>query len=174
MTFKTYPEAKQFLQKPLANFEELDSLFSGVSTIRAHNWISRMQWIPEWATRQLVLHRQCMVEVMLGYWRKMIPTPNSDVNFEEHSIQNEKQPKKQKKRKVDGNRQDVDRIINALEKSDDRGPSGAIGAIDGTLIHASIPIEEQVPYRGRGKGECYQNVLAICNFDIICRYVVIG
>ena len=52
-----------------------------------------------------------------------IPTPNSDVNFEEHPIQNEEQPKKQKKRKVDGNRQDVDKIINALEKSDDRGPS---------------------------------------------------
>ena len=52
-----------------------------------------------------------------------IPTPNSDVNFEEHPVQNEEQPKKQKKRKVDGNRQDVDRIINALKKSDDRGPS---------------------------------------------------
>ncbi|TXG70101.1 hypothetical protein EZV62_005036 [Acer yangbiense] len=49
-----------------------------------------------------------------------ITTPNSYVNFEEHPIQNEEQPKKQKKRKVDGNRQDLDKIINALEKREKR------------------------------------------------------
>ncbi|KAK2634127.1 hypothetical protein Ddye_028919 [Dipteronia dyeriana] len=58
-----------------------------------------------------------------------------------------------------------------------KGPytkQGAIGTIDGTLIHTCIPIEEQVPYRGRGKGECYKNIMAICDFDMIFRYIVVG
>nr|XP_009779131.1 PREDICTED: uncharacterized protein LOC104228372 [Nicotiana sylvestris] len=38
---------------------------------------------------------------------------------------------------------------------------GAIGALDGTLVHAVIPVNQQIVYRGRGKGKCYQNVLAI-------------
>ncbi|KAH9774480.1 DDE Tnp4 domain-containing protein [Citrus sinensis] len=50
----------------------------------------------------------------------------------------------------------------------------SIGAIDGTLIHACIPIDKQVPYRGRGRGECFQNVMALCDFDMIFRYVVVG
>ncbi|GJR69219.1 hypothetical protein Tco_0015284 [Tanacetum coccineum] len=41
---------------------------------------------------------------------------------------------------------------------------GAVGALDGTLIHARVPINKQHLYRGRGKGDCYQNVLAICDF----------
>nr|CAN74706.1 hypothetical protein VITISV_036360 [Vitis vinifera] len=49
-----------------------------------------------------------------------------------------------------------------------------VGAIDGTLIHACIPTNQQVPYRGRGKGECFQNVMAVCDFDIIFRFVVVG
>ncbi|KAH7856061.1 hypothetical protein Vadar_032284 [Vaccinium darrowii] len=36
---------------------------------------------------------------------------------------------------------------------------GAVGALDGTLISVVVPLDQQVPYRGRGKGECYQNVL---------------
>ncbi|KAJ9553695.1 hypothetical protein OSB04_017740 [Centaurea solstitialis] len=51
---------------------------------------------------------------------------------------------------------------------------GAIGALDGTLIHAIVPIEEQHLYRGRGKGECYQNVLAICDFNMVFTFVVAG
>ncbi|RZC43598.1 hypothetical protein C5167_036547, partial [Papaver somniferum] len=39
---------------------------------------------------------------------------------------------------------------------------GVVGALDGTLISASIPVEKQTPYRGMVKGECTQNVLAIC------------
>ena len=48
-----------------------------------------------------------------------------------------------------------------------------VGAIDGTLIHACIPTNQQVPYRGRGRGECFQNVMAICDFDMIFRFVVV-
>ncbi|XP_060175874.1 uncharacterized protein LOC132606406 isoform X2 [Lycium barbarum] len=36
---------------------------------------------------------------------------------------------------------------------------GAIGALDGTLVHAIVPANQQIIYRGRGKGKCYQNVL---------------
>jgi hypothetical protein len=51
---------------------------------------------------------------------------------------------------------------------------GAIGALDGTLIHAVIPADQQTCYRGRGKGECYQNVLGICDFDMIFTFVWAG
>ena len=34
-----------------------------------------------------------------------------------------------------------------------------------------IPSDKQVPYRGRGIGECYQNVLAICDFNMIFTFV---
>ncbi|XP_059596802.1 uncharacterized protein LOC104880679 isoform X1 [Vitis vinifera] len=50
----------------------------------------------------------------------------------------------------------------------------AVGAIDGTLIHACIPTNQQVPYRGCGRGECFQNVMAVCDFDMIFRFVVVG
>ncbi|KAJ0957953.1 putative Myb/SANT-like domain, harbinger transposase-derived nuclease domain-containing protein [Helianthus annuus] len=52
--------------------------------------------------------------------------------------------------------------------------SGAIGALDGTLIHAIVPVDQQTRYRGRGKGECFQNVLAICDFDMIFTFVWAG
>ncbi|KAI3815372.1 hypothetical protein L1987_15038 [Smallanthus sonchifolius] len=51
---------------------------------------------------------------------------------------------------------------------------GAIGALDGTLVHAVVPVDQQTRYRGRGKGECYQNVLAICDFDMIFTFVWAG
>ncbi|KAJ0428840.1 putative harbinger transposase-derived nuclease domain-containing protein [Helianthus annuus] len=51
---------------------------------------------------------------------------------------------------------------------------GAIGALDGTLIHAIVPVDQQTRYRGRGKGECFQNVLAICDFDMIFTFVWAG
>ncbi|XP_012828551.1 PREDICTED: uncharacterized protein LOC105973631 [Erythranthe guttata] len=35
---------------------------------------------------------------------------------------------------------------------------GAVGALDGTLIPAIIPISQQTMYRGRGKGECWEGV----------------
>ena len=46
--------------------------------------------------------------------------------------------------------------------------------MDGTLIHDVVPIQEQHLYRGRGKGECYQNVLAICDFNMVFTFVVAG
>ena len=42
------------------------------------------------------------------------------------------------------------------------------------LVHAVIPSDKQVPYRGRGRGECYQNVLAICDFNMIFTFVWAG
>ncbi|XP_071712688.1 uncharacterized protein [Rutidosis leptorrhynchoides] len=51
---------------------------------------------------------------------------------------------------------------------------GAVGALDGTLIHAVVPHNQQTRYRGRGKGECYQNVLGICDFDMIFTFVWAG
>ncbi|KAL6335798.1 hypothetical protein AAG906_039561 [Vitis piasezkii] len=50
----------------------------------------------------------------------------------------------------------------------------AVDAIDGTLIHACIPTNQQVPYRGRGRGEYFQNVMVVCDFDMIFRFVDIG
>ncbi|KAK2649451.1 hypothetical protein Ddye_016940, partial [Dipteronia dyeriana] len=51
---------------------------------------------------------------------------------------------------------------------------GVVGAIDGTLIHACIPLDKQVPYRACGRGECFQNVMVICDFDMLFKYVVVG
>ncbi|KAJ9546523.1 hypothetical protein OSB04_019066 [Centaurea solstitialis] len=51
---------------------------------------------------------------------------------------------------------------------------GAIGALDGTLIHAIVPVDQQAGYRGRGRGECYQNVLGICDFNMLFTYVWTG
>ena len=51
---------------------------------------------------------------------------------------------------------------------------GAVGALDGTLVHAIVPANKQDLYRGRGKGDCYQNVLAICDFNMMFTFVVAG
>ncbi|XP_074359916.1 uncharacterized protein LOC141700042 [Apium graveolens] len=51
---------------------------------------------------------------------------------------------------------------------------GAIGALDGTLVHVVIPVGQQARYRRRGRGECYQNVLGICNFKLIFTFVWAG
>lgn len=51
---------------------------------------------------------------------------------------------------------------------------GATGALDGTLIHAIVPVGQQARYRGRGRGECYQNVLGICDFNMIFTFVWAG
>lgn len=52
--------------------------------------------------------------------------------------------------------------------------SGAIGALDGTLVHAVVPDDQQARFRVRGKDECYQNVLGICDFDMIFTFVWAG
>ncbi|XP_023762980.2 uncharacterized protein LOC111911435 [Lactuca sativa] len=51
---------------------------------------------------------------------------------------------------------------------------GAVGALDGTLIHAVVPANKRDLYRSRGKGDCYQNVLAICDFNMMFTFVVAG
>ncbi|GJR38034.1 putative nuclease HARBI1 [Tanacetum coccineum] len=51
---------------------------------------------------------------------------------------------------------------------------GAIGALDGTLVHAIVPASQQTAYRGRGGGRCYQNVLGICDFNMIFTFVWAG
>lgn len=50
----------------------------------------------------------------------------------------------------------------------------AIGALDGTLVHVIVPTNEQTAYRGRGRGRCYQNVLGICDFNMIFTFVWAG
>ncbi|KAJ9545425.1 hypothetical protein OSB04_025132 [Centaurea solstitialis] len=48
------------------------------------------------------------------------------------------------------------------------------GAIDGTLIHAIMPASHQTTYIGRGGGRCYQNVLGICDFNMMFTFVWAG
>ncbi|KAM6580932.1 hypothetical protein CsatA_004706 [Cannabis sativa] len=69
---------------------------------------------------------------------------------------------------------DLDSNIPAAQKNIRKIFKGAIGALDGTLVHAVIPLDKQTAYRGRGKGNCYQNVLAICDFNMVFTYVYAG
>ncbi|XP_038704636.1 uncharacterized protein LOC120000575 [Tripterygium wilfordii] len=48
-----------------------------------------------------------------------------------------------------------------------------IGAIDGTHIAAVVPPEERIPYIGR-KGVTTQNVMAVCDFDMLFTFVCGG
>ncbi|XP_021716490.1 putative nuclease HARBI1 isoform X1 [Chenopodium quinoa] len=48
-----------------------------------------------------------------------------------------------------------------------------IGAIDGTHIPCVVSEEDEIPYIGR-KGNPTQNVLAICDFDMLFTYFVAG
>ncbi|XP_030444318.2 uncharacterized protein LOC115666804 [Syzygium oleosum] len=50
---------------------------------------------------------------------------------------------------------------------------GCIGAIDGTHIHASVPVSKQIPFRGR-KGITTQNVMCVCSFDMKFTFVYAG
>ncbi|XP_076918186.1 uncharacterized protein LOC143578505 [Bidens hawaiensis] len=51
---------------------------------------------------------------------------------------------------------------------------GGVGALDGTLINDVVPNRQQDLCRGRVKGDCYQNVLAICDFNMIFMFHVAG
>ncbi|CAI9263101.1 unnamed protein product [Lactuca saligna] len=51
---------------------------------------------------------------------------------------------------------------------------GAVGTLDGTLVHAIVPLDKQNLYKGRGKGDCYQNVLVISDFNLIFMFFVAG
>ena len=48
---------------------------------------------------------------------------------------------------------------------------GAIEALDGTLVHAIIPTDQQAQFRGRGRGDCYQNVLVVYDFNMIFTFI---
>ncbi|XP_059626465.1 uncharacterized protein LOC132269327 [Cornus florida] len=48
-----------------------------------------------------------------------------------------------------------------------------VGAIDGTRIHAVVPVDQQIPFRGR-KGDTTQNVMAVCSFDMKFTYILAG
>ncbi|KAL2240870.1 UNVERIFIED_CONTAM: hypothetical protein Sindi_0728200 [Sesamum indicum] len=48
-----------------------------------------------------------------------------------------------------------------------------VGAIDGTLITASVPMSRQNAYRSR-HGDISQNVMAVCDFDLMFTYVMAG
>ncbi|XP_023759415.1 uncharacterized protein LOC111907843 [Lactuca sativa] len=50
---------------------------------------------------------------------------------------------------------------------------GAVGALDGTLIHV-VPANKRDLYRSRGNDDYYQNVLAICDFNMMFTFVVAG
>jgi len=48
-----------------------------------------------------------------------------------------------------------------------------VGAINGTYIHAIVPVEIQGKFRGR-KEETIQNILAAITFDLKFIYVLAG
>ncbi|KAL6554053.1 hypothetical protein OROMI_019726 [Orobanche minor] len=50
----------------------------------------------------------------------------------------------------------------------------AKGALDGTLIHAIVSASHQTAFRGRGGGRCYQNILGICDFNMIFTFIWAG
>ena len=50
---------------------------------------------------------------------------------------------------------------------------GCIGAIDGTNISSIVPIKDQIRYIGR-KGFPTQNVMLVCNLDMLFTFVVVG
>ncbi|KAL5721361.1 hypothetical protein ACHQM5_005014 [Ranunculus cassubicifolius] len=55
------------------------------------------------------------------------------------------------------------------------GPfKGVVGALDGTLVSANVPVDKQIPFRARGGKECFQSVLAVCDFDMKFVYVMAG
>lgn len=51
---------------------------------------------------------------------------------------------------------------------------GAIGALDGIPIHAVVPVDQQDKYKRKGSNECSQNVLAICDFNMLFTFVWAG
>ncbi|XP_011091997.1 uncharacterized protein LOC105172311 [Sesamum indicum] len=48
-----------------------------------------------------------------------------------------------------------------------------VGAIDGTLIAASVPVSMQNAYRSR-HGDISQNVMDVCDFNLMFTYVMAG
>nr|XP_043608503.1 uncharacterized protein LOC122580291 [Erigeron canadensis] len=51
---------------------------------------------------------------------------------------------------------------------------GAVGALDGILIHAVIPADKQHLFKRSDNGKCCQNVLAICDFNMVFTFILAG
>ncbi|XP_012828902.1 PREDICTED: uncharacterized protein LOC105950131 [Erythranthe guttata] len=47
---------------------------------------------------------------------------------------------------------------------------GAVGALDGTLVHVVVPVSKQTMYRGRGKGWEGVNIIFVMQHTYIERY----
>ncbi|XP_059668790.1 uncharacterized protein LOC132313871 [Cornus florida] len=68
---------------------------------------------------------------------------------------------------------DLTQVSNHIRKSKKYHPffSGLCWAIDGTHVHVNVPMDQQIPFCGR-KGDTTQNVMAVCDFDMMFTYVV--
>lgn len=66
-------------------------------------------------------------------------------------------------------------VTEQIRKNDKFWPNfkGGIGAIDGTHVRAMVPAEDLVQYIGR-RGYPTQNVMVVCNFDLLFTFVVVG
>ncbi|XP_062088738.1 uncharacterized protein LOC133795299 [Humulus lupulus] len=53
------------------------------------------------------------------------------------------------------------------------GETDCIGAIDGTHVRVSLPVDKQIPYIGR-KGCPTQNIMDVCGFDMLFTFVWAG
>ncbi|KAL3747615.1 hypothetical protein ACJRO7_016420 [Eucalyptus globulus] len=60
-----------------------------------------------------------------------------------------------------------------IDPSHKRYFKGCVGAMDGTHIDATVPVSQQIPFRGRS-GRTTQNVLCICSFDMKFTFVYAG
>ncbi|XP_059663795.1 uncharacterized protein LOC132309508 [Cornus florida] len=73
---------------------------------------------------------------------------------------------------------DIRTIIDLYDDGDEENEcviimACCVGVIDGTHVHANVPVDQQIPFRGR-KGDTTQNVMAVCDFDMMFTYVVAG
>ncbi|TXG60320.1 hypothetical protein EZV62_014893 [Acer yangbiense] len=127
---KKYPDAKQFRTRHIANVEELEALFSEVLATGSYNWSYGTEGIPDMRNTSTPFsspYAESFVRLLKE--DETMPTmpksTHSEYNSSAEPIQYEEQTvdKKQKKRKVNEDREEVSRIISASEKSDDRGPS---------------------------------------------------
>ncbi|TXG60225.1 hypothetical protein EZV62_014798 [Acer yangbiense] len=126
---KKYPDAKQFRTRPLANVEELEALFSGVLATGSYNWSSGTEGIPDMRNTSTPFsspYAESFVR-LLEEDETMQTIQNQHILNTIHQLNqsNKEQTvdKKQKKRKTNEDCEEMSRIISALEKSDDRGPS---------------------------------------------------
>ncbi|XP_059635445.1 uncharacterized protein LOC132277619 [Cornus florida] len=70
---------------------------------------------------------------------------------------------------------DFTQVPNHIRKSKKYHPffKGCVRAIDGTHVHANVPVDQQIQFRGK-KGDTTQNLMVVCDFDIMFTYVVAG